>query len=293
MGGMHGFGLVVREHDEPVFHAEWERRTFAIALALMGRRAFNVDEFRRMIEQMPPLQYLGASYYERWLHACESLLIEKGVVESVEIDVVMAALRAGASVPRASVGATDRMAPDAGHDGDAATPSTKLGGSARSLRYDQSFHPRFKAGDRVIARNLNPEGHIRMPRFVRGHHGIVHRDWGVFVFPDTHAHGLGTKPQHCYAVEFEAGELWGGAHPASDRVCVDLWEDYLDLYPAAAATDIRPRTNGSRNPAVTSPANARAGKPARNRTAKKRRGRKAPDSAIGNPGKNDQGIRQQ
>ena len=73
----------------------------------------------------------------------------------------------------------------------------------RSLRHDQSFHPRFKAGDRVLARNMNPEGHTRIPRYARGHHGTIYRDWGVFVFPDTHAHGGGAKPQHCYAVEFD------------------------------------------------------------------------------------------
>jgi nitrile hydratase len=286
MGGMHGFGPIVRELDEPVFHAEWERRTFAIALAMMGRRAFNVDEFRRTIEQMPPLQYLGATYYELWLHACESLLMEKGVVERVEIDVVMAALRAGASLPRAPVYTSDQMTPDSGHDEDSSVPSMKLGGGGRSLRYDQSFRPRFKAGDRVMARNLNPQGHTRMPRYVRGHHGIIHRDWGVFVFPDTHAHGVGTKPQHCYAVEFDACDLWGGDHPAGERVYVDLWEDYLD----AAATDVRPRSNGSREAVATSAANASAANPARKRTAKKSRSRKTSDSAPGNPVKNDQGM---
>jgi nitrile hydratase subunit beta len=288
MGGMHGFGPVVRERDEPVFHGEWERRTFAILLAMMGRRAFNVDEFRRTIEQMPPLQYLGASYYERWLHACESLLIEKGVVERVEIDVVMAALRAGASPPTAPACTPDHPAPEMGRDANSAAPSMNPGGDARSLRHDQSFRPRFKAGDRVIARNLNPEGHTRIPRYVRGHHGVVHRDWGVFVFPDTHAHGLGAKPQHCYCVQFTAGELWGGDQPAGDRVYVDLWEDYLDIYPEAAATDVKPRTNGSRKAMTTSAMNARAAKPARKRPAKKGRSRKTPDSAT-----SDQGIRQQ
>src|ERR1700686_3400562 len=97
MGGMHGFGPGVLERDEPVFHAERERRTFALVLAMMGRRAFNVDEFRRTVERMPPQHYLQASYYERWLYAFENLLIEKEVVARKEIDVVMAAVRAGAS----------------------------------------------------------------------------------------------------------------------------------------------------------------------------------------------------
>jgi nitrile hydratase subunit beta len=267
MGGMHGFGPVVRERDEPVFHAEWERRTFALALAMMGRGAFNVDEYRRTIERMPPHQYLAASYYERWLYAFENLLIEKGVVSRTEIDIVMAAVRAGASPPHGAP--DDSGSPTTQREKESAALSIALDAGARSLRYDQSYRPRFKTGDRVIARNLNPEGHTRMPRYVRGHHGIVHRDWGVFVFPDTHAPGLGTKPQHCYAVEFEAGELWGGDHPAGERVYVDLWEDYLDAHLEAAAIDAKSRANGSRKPAAKFPAKMRVAKPARSRVAKK------------------------
>jgi nitrile hydratase subunit beta len=269
MGGMHGFGPIVRERDEPVFHFEWERRMFAIALAMMGRR-FNIDEFRRTVERMPPHQYLRATYYERWLYAVESLLIEKGVVARTEIEVVMAALRAGASPPHASVSApNDPGPPAARREEDSAALSMALGGGARSLRRDQTYRPRFKAGDRVIARNLNPEGHTRIPRYVRGHHGVVHRDWGVFVFPDTHAHGEGAKPQHCYAVEFESRELWGGDHPADERVYVDLWQDYLDAYPDAAATDAQSRNGESRKPVAKSAAKARTAKPARNRAVRK------------------------
>ena len=116
---------------------------------------------------------------------------------------------------------------------------------------------------------MNPEGHTRIPRYVRGHHGVIHRDWGVFVFPDTHAHGLGAKPQHCYSVEFDAGELWGGDHPAGERVYVDLWEDYLDAHLEAAAIDAKSRANGSRKPVAKSHAKIRVAKPARSRVAKK------------------------
>jgi nitrile hydratase len=95
------------------------------------------------------------------------------------------------------------------------------------LRHDPKFKARLKPGDRVIARNLNPEGHTRLPRYVHGHRGVIRHDWGTFIFPDTHAHGGKTNPQHCYAVEFSARELWGASHPARERICVDLWEAYL------------------------------------------------------------------
>ena len=273
MGGMHGFGPVVRERDEPVFHAKWERRMFALALAVMGGRSFNIDEYRRTIERMPPAQYLAASYYERWLYALENLLIEKGVILRTEIDVVMAALRAHPSSAMAKVGAatakvgTPGQAPsDDRNENEPGALSEVMVGD-RSLRHDQSFQPRFKAGDRVLARNLNPEGHTRSPRYARGHHGIIYRDWGVFVFPDTHAHGGGAKPQHCYAVEFDARELWGADHPASERVYIDLWEDYLE----AAGADAQSGSGTARKHSVKSGADGssakRSRKPASRKTA--------------------------
>ncbi len=88
--------------------------------------------------------------------------------------------------------------------------------------------PRFKAGDRVVARNLNPTGHTRLPRYARGKRGIVDRDHGVFVFPDAHAMGQGKKPQHCYSVRFTTRELWGPQASPRDVVYIDLWDDHLD-----------------------------------------------------------------
>ena len=68
----------------------------------------------------------------------------------------------------------------------------------------------------------------RAPRYVRGHEGVVQRDQGVHVFPDTNALGLGQKPQHCYSVMFRAVDLWGGRANPRDRVFVDLFDDYLE-----------------------------------------------------------------
>lgn len=88
---------------------------------------------------------------------------------------------------------------------------------------------RFKPGDHVAARNIHPVGHTRLPRYARGRRGVVDRDHGVFVFPDTHAMGLGPKPQHLYSVRFSARELWGPPASERDTVFLDLWDDHLDL----------------------------------------------------------------
>lgn len=86
VGGMHGFGPVEREEDEPVFHAVWEGRVFAMVRLLLERGVFGLDELRHAIERMDPRDYLEASYYERWLAAVERLLEEKGVLESGELE---------------------------------------------------------------------------------------------------------------------------------------------------------------------------------------------------------------
>jgi nitrile hydratase beta subunit len=102
----------------------------------------------------------------------------------------------------------------------------KTGASTR--RPDEGVTPRFKAGDRVVARNINPVGHTRLPRYVRGRQGVIHHDHGVFVFPDTSAHGGGDKPQHVYTVRFDARDLWGPTASERDSLYIDLWDDYLD-----------------------------------------------------------------
>jgi nitrile hydratase beta subunit len=211
MGGMDGFGAVVREQNEPVFHANWERRVYALAVGLrMGAIRVNGDEFRHAIERIPPGQYLASSYYERWLSAAETLLVDRGVITREEL---LAKHDSSPESVRALV----------------ATGVRAIGPAP--IKEKPGVKPpraRFAKGDRVRARNFNPSGHTRLPRYVRGKRGVIARDWGAFVFPDTNAHHAGAKPQHCYSVRFEARELWGKTAQSRERVLVDLWEDYLE-----------------------------------------------------------------
>ena len=94
LGGMHGFGPIAPEADEPVFHAEWERRAFALTLAMGARGEWNLDQSRHARESMPPARYLNASYYEIWLYGLETLLAERGLVSPQELAERVAALRA-------------------------------------------------------------------------------------------------------------------------------------------------------------------------------------------------------
>lgn len=97
-----------------------------------------------------------------------------------------------------------------------------------SARVDAEVKPRFEPGDPVVTRNINPAGHTRLPRYARAKRGVVERDHGVFIFPDSHAHGRGQKPQHLYSVRFEFRELWGQDASERDRLYLDLWDDYLE-----------------------------------------------------------------
>jgi nitrile hydratase len=188
LGGMHGFGRVEREPDEPVFHARWEGRVHAMLGIALARGIGNIDAFRHGIERMAPRDYLGTPYYGRWLASLEGLV--------------------AAATARGPLAPTD--APYRGFFRDVAGP------------------PRFRPGDRVVARNLHPAGHTRLPRYVRGKRGVVVRRHPACVFPDAHAHGRGECPQHLYGVRFASSELFGPDAEPNASVTIDLFESYLD-----------------------------------------------------------------
>lgn len=211
MGGMTCFGPIQPEEQEPVFHAPWERRVFAMTMLTMGQVA-NLDAFRHAVERMDPVHYLTSTYYEHWLASLRTLLIEKGLATPEE-------LATGTSTTTEAHTRTPLRPEDV-------VMIVQHGGSAQ--RQEGRLTPRFQPGDRVVARNMNPSGHTRLPRYVRGKQGVVDRVHGTFLYPDTHAHGGGEQPQPVYCVRFDAAELWGPTAPTRDSLYIDLWEDYLE-----------------------------------------------------------------
>jgi nitrile hydratase len=212
LGGMHGFGPVEREPGEPPFHAPWEATVVAIMGSARAAGLFNIDEFRHGIERMEPAHYLGSSYFEHWLDGIARLMAEKGLVTTEEMEARMAALRTSPDAPAAS-------AP--------AAPAQRRRGESETSFREATAPPRFVVGTPVIARNIHPPGHTRLPRYARGKRGVIAAHRGCHVFPDTNAHGLGEQPQHVYSVRFDARELWGEAAEANQHVYIDLWESYL------------------------------------------------------------------
>jgi nitrile hydratase len=81
VGGREGYGPIDTAPDPEPFHHEWEARVFALNRVLLKQGVYTLDEFRDAIEGMTPQAYHDASYYERWLHAIESLLASKGALD--------------------------------------------------------------------------------------------------------------------------------------------------------------------------------------------------------------------
>ncbi|MGE0487068.1 MAG: nitrile hydratase subunit beta [Gammaproteobacteria bacterium] len=210
LGGAQDYGPVYREPNEPAFHYDWERRVLGMFPALFASGAFHVDEFRHAIERMGPIEYLRGTYYEHWLHAFETLLVEKGFVSATEL---------ASGRPADGAKASPALAPDN------VGPLLATGASARMAAEGAA---KFAVGDRVRVVNRHPVGHTRIPRYARGRVGTIALDHGAFVYPDTVAHGRGPHPQHVYSVSFAASELWGDQAAPADTVRIDLWDDYLE-----------------------------------------------------------------
>jgi nitrile hydratase subunit beta len=211
MGGMQVMGPIDPEIDEPVFHEEWERRAFALTLAMGFHGKWNIDMARFAREDTPGADYLRRGYYETWLDALERLVVEQDMVGDAEITAALA----GAQSDRVTEPAVTR---------ESAAPVLAKGGTARMV---DDVPVKFQVGDRVRVRNQHPRGHTRAPLYVRGHVGVIDRDHGVFIYPDAHAIDRSKVPQRVYAVRFDAVDLWGDEVRAGDSVCVDLWDDYL------------------------------------------------------------------
>jgi nitrile hydratase beta subunit len=210
LGGMHGFGPVDPEPNEPLFQAEWERRTFALTLALGALGQWNIDMSRHAREQADPQDYLRQSYYEHWLHGLMRLLPETGLASAEEIASGQASALPKPVSPLRREQVWEVLARGA------------------SARRPETHPARFAVGDAVKPKIINPTGHTRLPRYARGRPGIIARVHGVFVLPDTNASGRGENPEWCYSVRFMARDLWGADANPRDSVHIDLWESYLE-----------------------------------------------------------------
>jgi nitrile hydratase subunit beta len=205
MGGMHGFGPVEAEADEPVFHAPWEARTFGLSL-VAGANGLTRGPGRVAIESMPPADYLASSYFERWAASLEERLIAKGTLTRAEID---ARAASSGAEPTRSEGTSPDMLALVPRFLDSPQPTSGV-----------DVPCSFSVGDRVTVKRMAPPAHHRCPRYVRGVAGTVTHIAGGWPHPGD------DRPEAVCTVRLAMRDLWGDdAEPG--YLYIDLWERYL------------------------------------------------------------------
>ena len=88
IANMPGLEGLPRRNGELVFHDDWERRVFALAVSLCEQGQYQWDEFREHLiaaiaaaGETPETPNPGApGYFEHWLASFEKVLKEKGLL---------------------------------------------------------------------------------------------------------------------------------------------------------------------------------------------------------------------
>ena len=210
MGGMHGFGPVEAEPNEPVFHAPWEGRVHALQRAIGAAELWTIDGGRASLETLPPRLYLASTYYQRWFLGLERRVVTYGLVDADEL-AAGHSLHPAKPLPRKMTVADAQKPPMRGN-----------------FERPTNTPARFKIGDRVRTANINPTTHTRLPRYARDKEGVVEAIRGCHVYPDTAALDVKNEsPQWLYTVVFTGPELWGEASGPAIKVSIEAFEPYL------------------------------------------------------------------
>jgi nitrile hydratase subunit beta len=209
LGGQDGYGVVIPEPEGALFHADWERIALAITLAMGATGTWNIDKSRSVREVLS--DYGSLTYYQVWIKGLIELLREYGLAGADEIAEgrMLHPVRPVSRVLRA-----------------VDVPAALAKGSP-TLR-PAICVARFAVGDDVRALAAAVNHHTRLPAYARGRRGRVARVYGMHVFADSHAQGLGEQPQWLYNVVFSARELWGEEGDEGATVSIDAWESYLE-----------------------------------------------------------------
>ena len=210
MGGMECFGAINPDPNEPMFHAEWERRVLALTVCMGAAGEWNLDQGRFARESLPPVDYLSIGYYRIWLTALEHLLVQRELVTAKELK-TGEIMEPAKSIKRVVAGSDIEKVLRAGSPVERAT----------------THSAKFSEGDLVRINNQHKTAHTRLPGYVKGQPGIVHKVHGCHVFADDNAKGSGENPQWLYNIRFQAKDLWGQPRSQAGFVHVDCWEPYL------------------------------------------------------------------
>jgi nitrile hydratase beta subunit len=209
LGGHAGYDVVTPEPEGELFHAEWERKALALTLAMGATGTWNIDKSRSVREALS--DYGSLTYYQVWIKGLIELLREYGLAGADEIAEgrMLHPARPVSRVLRAA----DVLA--------------ALAKGSPTLRPAISA-ARFAVGDQVRTLSVEFDHHTRLPAYAQGKRGRIAQVYGMHVFADSNAQGLGEQPQWLYNVVFGARELWGDEGDERSTVSIDAWESYLD-----------------------------------------------------------------
>ncbi len=218
LGGHDGYGPIMVEENEPIFHAEWERAVLAMFPQAFAAGYFNLDEFRHGIEKMAPVDYLTHPYYAHWVHTMEELILRDASISADELSARTTYYRENPDAPLPATVNPGLV--------ELVETIVKAGGPARR---DRAEPPRFAIGDQVIVKSDSPYGHTRRAGYIRGRRGTIVLFHGSYIYPDSAAMGRGEDPHYVYTVRFTSTELYGDetGDPAA-VMNIDVWEPYID-----------------------------------------------------------------
>jgi len=207
---MDGFTIPDRDQGR-VMKEEWERQVWGLNFAVSGLPGYSTGG-RAGRERIPPELYLSMPYYARWLYRAEKSLLAGGFVTEAEL------ANPDGAITMLNIPNFQPSNPD---------ETLAYLSSDDSSELEAKVPPLFVVGDAVMVKNEHPAGHTRVPRYVRGHRGVVHHHHGVHEFQDDIAKGQDVGQQHLYTIMFTGPELWGSrAHP-KDRIYAELWDCHL------------------------------------------------------------------
>lgn len=209
LGGMDGLPLPERDQGFPLYE-EWERQLWGLVWSknIPGYRGFS----RADLERIPPALYLSLPYYAKWLRVEEEALLRGGLVTEAELKDPDGPLTMPNLPEFTPPGPTEIVGWLGGDDSD---------------QLESEVAPGFVVGDSVVVRNEHPKTHTRVPRYTRGHRGVIHAHHGVHKLLDYFPKGEDPGQQHLYTVMFTGEELWGKRGNKNDRISVELWEFHL------------------------------------------------------------------
>jgi nitrile hydratase len=89
---------------------------------------------------------------------------------------------------------------------------------------------RFEVGDKVQVLDLNIEGHIRTPSYIRGKSGKIIQFCGFFLNPEDLSVGNTGGPVYpLYRVSFAMKDLWSDYDRGEDdELCIEVYDHWLD-----------------------------------------------------------------